>query len=449
MTRPILVVFVPLTALALALVFLPMGGTGDPPVAPPLELSRGHAPGMEPILTALHPHPTQPEWLLATGPHRASYVTRDRGRSWEAVLLVEPWPRRDLGLADGPAGWAPDGRLIATRGGERHASSDGGLTFEELLEPVVTLPGAPAATTPGGDWRLDGGLPQFRAPGTTTWEPRPRGLDHPLPAGLVQHPDTPDWLGLVDAHGRLWASADFGGSWAATPVEAVQEAVFLDGGEPTWLVRTDLVTLVRATSTSATVLGPEPEELPRLVVPPYLEQARDQRHQQAMLARMMRKPTIQAAGLRDDGGLWVHIGGIDATRSRWTRSAEGRWTSEEPDREAAEVRAWGTDARLNCRVSLQGRTAFVRDAPVPEAPEVGEALAVGFVEDDVLYVVSERGVHLRSVASDCSIGEELETWHWAAPELRRVVVRPRAGSLGVIGIGETGVWRRSFAPAVR
>lgn len=158
----------------------------------------------------------------------------------------------------------------------------------------------------------------------------------------------------------------------------------------------------------------------------------------------MRRPVIEAAGIRDDGHLWVHVGGIDATRTRWVRGADGRWTSEEPPEEPTMMAAWGGSARTACDVALQSGEAFVLDTPVERPDGAGEALAAGFLDEERLYAVHERGVQVRRIDVDCSVGDVATAWRWEEPELRRALALPEPGSLRIVGAGEHGVWRHRF-----
>lgn len=419
-------------------------GSAEEPVLPVTPLRRADLAEMAPPLTALHPHPTHDDWLLATGPHRVAFVTRTRGRSWEPVLLHEPWPGRDLAVPDAVRGWDEAGWLVVLEGDEVHISDDGGLTFGEAVGVDEVLPGAQHFETERGAWRLREGTPEFRPVGTSRFEARTTGIERPVPVSVVSHPKEPTHVAMVDSAGQLWTTPDFGDRWRRAPVESAQQALFVEGSEGAWLVRTGTLELAWVDD-EREPLGPDPAELPRLVVPPYLDHPRDPGHQQRMLARMMRRPTVEEAGLREDGALWVHVAGIDATRDRWIRDPTGRWTSEERPPDAHAVAAWGESARTSCRVALQGSAAFVRDTPVPlPEPPHGHPLAVGFLTDDVLYVVAERGVHFRTVGAGCEPGEARGAWRWEEPALSRALAWARGDTLRVLGFGAEGVWRQRF-----
>lgn len=282
-------------------------------------------PGIERIAV----HPTRPSWLLATGPARISFVSRDRGRSWAPVLL-------DAGLGQPPAPpdpaprWDGSGRLVALRAGALHWSDDGGLSWQRawlahglqrlrldawgalwiqadpdrgpaalrvrlegsdppqttaLATPPpppfdpprpITLDGAlhDARITwgPDGTWAVWEGSAAFRPAGLSTWELRSGGLDQPVLVQVQQDARDPRSVALVDAAAQLWLSDDAGLRWHLQPVEDVQQVIALqDGG---WLVRHSTLQLSWLQGDAWRALGPTPGERQRLLLPDVQPDAR-------------------------------------------------------------------------------------------------------------------------------------------------------------------------------
>ncbi|MBX2803699.1 MAG: hypothetical protein KTR31_38840 [Myxococcales bacterium] len=464
---------------------------------------------LPPSVQRIRVHPTRSTWLLATGADRSAHVSRDRGRSWAPVLLAEPFGGQPLAVPDPSPRWTADGRLVALREGFLHLSGDGGVTwerrwlgrglsdlriddrqrivvrqrqpddwrwlavqptdddvqvteagrvrFDDVQAPPLTAQvdgrsvAGPATVTDGGTWIATALGPVFRAEGTSRWELRRSGLEHPVALELQPAPVAPH-LSLVDASGRLWASDSFGERWRPVVQGGVRQAWALSAGDDErWLVVRHPFEVALVQGGDVQELGPSTAQLAALLIGAEPARRLDRRRTDLAL-RLFREPRILDAG-SDASGFWLQLGGIDSPHDRWHYAADAGWSSSQSE-DPGRVVTLGEEGQ-RCKPESRWGHAYLWGAPLqPDVTGIAPVTQAGWSSDETLYVAGPSGIWTSHLDDACGAVPPQIRWPWTLSSpgvaidddprwMRQLHVQPASADTParVLATSPKGLWR--------